>query len=259
MILKNKQIVITRDVKQAAPFIKEIELNGGKAICFPTIVISEPEYWNEVDEKQNRLSDYDWLVFTSANSVMFFIKRLQRNEIKLPPVRIAAIGSKTNKILQEFGCSAHLLPDNFTAMSLLSSFEQDDIKNKRILLPVSDIARNELYEGLRQRGAEVDRVVVYQNRMNDPENKKDVITLIQKNKIDVLTFFSPSAVRNFIKIIGPKVVDMIRRHRTVIAVIGPTTADAVRELNLTPTIESVNSTSDDLIRAIKAYYETVKD
>lgn len=259
MILTDKRILITRDARQAEPFAAAIASYGGTEICFPTIAISEPESWGEVDKRINRLSEYDWLIFTSANSVEYLMHRLHILKIKLPALDIAAIGSKTQKSLQECGYAADVLPDIFTAAELLKTLKTENLVGKRVLLPVSDIARQELSDGLRELGANVDRVVVYQNDIADPENKKYVLDLIQQNKIDVLTFFSPSAVYNFCTIVGRYALETIRQHDIVIAVIGPTTADAVLQSGLTPHIEPKNSTSRDMLNAMINYYQNKKD
>ena len=259
MILKNRQILITRDARQAASLTKDIERHGGTAICFPTIAITGPESWEQVDEALSHLSDYDWIVFTSANSVKFFVNRMRSQQIEYPAARIAAIGSKTNNLLQEAGLTAQLVPENFTAASLLESFEHKDVQNKRFLLPVSDIAREELYNGLQHLGTHVDRLVVYQNRLNEPDNKDEVLAAIQSGEIDVLTFFSPSAVFNFAEIVDQHALDTVRESRTAIAVIGPTTADAVRKLGLKPHIEPEKSTSEDLLNALLDYYQNPKE
>lgn len=259
MILANRRIVVTRDARQAAAFVRDIERHGGAAICFPTIAITPPESWNPVDEALRRLSEYNWIVFTSANSVRFFVNRMREQQIEFPAVHIAAIGSKTNSLLQESGLEAHLLPENFTAASLLKSFEHQELRNSRFLLPVSDIAREELYKGLQNLGARVDRLVVYQNRLNEPDDKTKIIAAIQNGEIDVLTFFSPSAVKNFSEIVGSRTLEAVRERHTVIAVIGPTTADAVRHIGLTPHIEPQTSTSEDLLNAILDYYHNPKE
>lgn len=259
MILTNKKILVTRDQEQAQSFVKMIKAHGGTALCFPTIAIQAPETWQNVDEKLHKLSSYDWIIFTSANSVRFLLKRLDDKSIQLPHIRIAAIGNKTNKILQEFRYRAHVLPDNFTAASLLKTLKQQDLSSTRILLPVSDIARQELYDGLIKLGANVDRVVVYRNRLNEPDNKNEVINLLQNGKIDMLTFFSPSALVNFAKIVGTEMLETIQRQNIAIAVIGPTTAQAAQELGFTPQIEPVNSTSENMIEAILEYYKIVKE
>ena len=186
------------------------------------------------------------------------MNRLESKGIQIPNAIIAAIGSKTKELLQEYGLSAHVLPEKFTAASLLKTIEQKKIKNTQVLLPVSAIARDELYMGLKSLGANVQRIVVYQNRLNQPKNKDNVIKAILNGNIDMLIFFSPSAVQNFASIIGQYTLAEIRHLKLLVAVIGPTTAAAVRELGLTPHIEPLNYTTEELIHAITDYYKTVK-
>lgn len=259
MKLTNKKILVTRDARQAGKFAETIERYGGSTIFFPTISIAKPHSSADLDETLDRLSVYDWIIFTSVNSVSFFIKRLHDKGLKLPRVRMAAIGSKTNNVIQEYGYNAHVLPDSFTAASLLERLKEEKLKDKRVLLPVSDIARKEIYYGLIKLGARVDKVIVYQNRQHVPENKNAVIALIHNAEIDVLTFFSPSAVRNFVEIIGAETLKTIRRQKIPVAVIGPSTANAALEAGLMPQIKPVNSTSENVLEAIVAYYQTTKE
>jgi len=252
-MLTDKKILVTRDINQAEPFVLALKREGAVPVCFPVIAITKPHSWEKVDAGQRSLSEYDWLIFTSENSVTYFFERLHDNHIKLPHIRIAAIGSKTQKALDAYRVSADLIPQAFTAASLLEAFTAFDLKGKRIFLPVSAIARDELYQGLLARGAHVDRIVVYQTQIADPQNKREVIGLLENDEIDILTFFISSAVRNFAKIVGKDVVHLLAENDTPIAVIGPTTAQAVRELSLNPAIAPANATTEELIKAMSDY------
>jgi uroporphyrinogen-III synthase len=67
--------------------------------------------------------------------------------------------------------------------------------------------------------------------------------------IDVVTFTSPSAVRNFAAIYGKEQTSDLLSH-TVVAVIGPVTAEAATHLGLTVTIQPATSTIPALVDAI---------
>ncbi len=55
-----------------------LESYGAKVFVCPTIEIREPESYERLDEALDHLYGYDWLIFTSANGVEFFMKRLTR-------------------------------------------------------------------------------------------------------------------------------------------------------------------------------------
>jgi uroporphyrinogen III methyltransferase/synthase len=79
--------------------------------------------------------------------------------------------------------------------------------------------------------------------------------MLLEGKIDVATFTSPSAIRNFAKIHGAdQVVDLLKH--TVVATIGPVTADAARQLGIPVTIQPKTYTVPALVDAIAAYYST---
>lgn len=70
--LRDRIIVITRALKQAAPFAAILEGYGARVVSCPTIEIVEPESFAPLDEAIGNLYGYDWLIFTSVNGVDFF-------------------------------------------------------------------------------------------------------------------------------------------------------------------------------------------
>ncbi len=101
----------------------------------------------------------------------------------------------------------------------------------RVLLPRADIGREVIADQLREAGAAVTEVVAYRTILEDSqrEGDPDIYGMLLEGRIDVVTFTSPSAVRNFAKIYGAdQVADLLKN--TVVATIGPVTADAARQL-----------------------------
>jgi uroporphyrinogen-III synthase len=78
---------------------------------------------------------------------------------------------------------------------------------------------------------------------------------VLNGEFDVLTFASPSAAANFAALCGPDDLAGVRR-RAKIAVIGPTTADAVRNAGLPVDIIAGEATAAALVRGIEEYYNT---
>jgi uroporphyrinogen III methyltransferase/synthase len=107
--------------------------------------------------------------------------------------------------------------------------------------------------GLRHAGALVTDVVAYRTVLEDAqqEDGPDVYRLLLDNAVDVVTFTSPSAVRNFASIYGKEqTIDLLAR--TTVAVIGPVTAEAATQLGLAVTIQPATSTIPALVEAIAA-------
>ena len=74
--LTGKQILITRARDQSSAFARQLRDQGAEVIEFPTIEIVPPLRWDGLDQAIDRLTSYDWVIFTSINGVHFFWLRL---------------------------------------------------------------------------------------------------------------------------------------------------------------------------------------
>ncbi|MBX5495122.1 MAG: uroporphyrinogen-III C-methyltransferase, partial [Bryobacteraceae bacterium] len=82
--LFGRRIVITRPRGQAEDLALQLHDLGAEAIEYPTIEICPPLSTGPLDAAIERLSSYDWLIFTSVNGVRFFLERLDssRNDLR---------------------------------------------------------------------------------------------------------------------------------------------------------------------------------
>ena len=136
--LAGKRIVITRAHKQAETVARSIEELGGEVIDFPTIEICPPESFAEFDAALDKLSLYDWVIFTSVNSVEPFLERLKlRGETAeaLSAHKVGAIGAETAKRLEAARIRASLVPERYQAEGILDAISPEEICGKRVLIP----------------------------------------------------------------------------------------------------------------------------
>jgi uroporphyrinogen-III synthase len=254
--LAGRSIVITRNENRAGGLIRRIEALGGKAIVFPTIEIRDPDSWQACDNAIRSIDAFDWVVFPSANAAYYFFQRSKKFEVGAVAPKIAAVGKKTADALRRLGRDVDLVPDEFTARGLLQAIANHDVKNKRILLPTSDIARDELNDGLRRLGAHVERVVIYKTAANRSINTDEMSRKIEEGEIDCVTFFSPSAFEYFVELVGEPVIENIKDNSVAIAAIGPTTAGAISARNLDVTIQPRRSLEEELVEALAVFYSS---
>ena len=92
------------------------------------------------------------------------------------------------------------------------------VKGKRILIPASNIARNDLERGLRACGAEVQRIEVYKNIPYKNPQREMLYEKIRDSKVDCITFFSPSAINTFADLMGEKGITLINTKKIPIAI-----------------------------------------
>jgi len=257
MSLRNRTVLVTRQQEQASELIEEVEKRGGEVLLFPTIRILPPESWDACDRVSTSLPDYNGLFVTSTNGAVRFFNRLRERNIpfsSLGNCRIYAVGKKTCDAVKGFGLNVHLVPEEFSAASLAKVLPDEVVRGSRYLFPCGNLATGTLERALRERGAIVDTVVVYRTVAPDEMDARPIIQRILAGDIDVISFASPSAARNFVAVIpgdiAPRLFEKAR-----IAVIGPTTQKALRELGLRADIVAAEATSSGLARAIEQHFE----
>lgn len=275
--LQGKRILVTRTREQASALSERLCSLGAIPIEFPTIRITPPQNWRQLDGALARLyvrdeSGYDWLVLTSVNGVHICFERLRTLGYAaqmMYNVRIATIGPATAAALKHYGMMADLMPDVYVAESVAAALLEDaqrrgtSLAGQRILLARAAGARKVLFTALQDAGALVDEVAAYSTMAVTSENAQghEVLRLLQEQQLDVVTFTSSSTVRNFVAWLkseehaSHKGTDIGIRPLPTIACIGPITAQTARELGLSVDIEAKEFTIDGLVEAISEYYE----
>jgi len=259
MSLQNKTILITRQREQSEEFVAEIERRGGRAVVFPLIRITEPDSWDSCDTVLQRLAEYDGLILTSENGVERFFKRCSQKGIQLSAFRklpIYAVGEKTRRAIERQGLQVRYVPEKFTSASLAKYFKSVEVRSKHFLYPRGNLGNSDLIQYLSDLGATVEPVIVYNNVELDKNSRDELYKQLRSESIDVITFASPSAAINFLKVIPLKKVQQLKRPPKV-AVIGPTTKEAVLKLGLRPDIVAKKSTVSGLVESIEAYYDAI--
>ncbi len=255
--LFGRRIVVTRSREQAGELIDMLEERGAEAIPAPAITIAAPEDPGPLDEACRQARSFNWIVFASANAVDFFMARLLANgDVRdLHGVKLCTVGASAASRLQRHGIRVDLTPAEFRADALLDALKgSGTLKGQRILIPRADIARDRLAEGLREAGAEVVDVVAYRTiPVSSDRDDDDVYGMLLDHQIDAVTFASASAVRNFVAMIGKdQAVDLL--HSTVVASIGPVTAEAAQQLGIETTVMPERYTIPDLVDALVEYF-----
>jgi uroporphyrinogen III methyltransferase / synthase len=134
--------------------------------------------------------------------------------------------------------------------------EAGDVRGLRVLLPRADIGRELVGDELRKQGADVTEVVAYRTVIVEPEREgePDIYRMLLERRIDVVTFTSGSAVRNFVRVLGDEpAADLLRG--TIVASIGPLTAEAAALSNIETSIMPTEHTVPALVDAIVKYFE----
>jgi len=257
--LFGRRVLVTRPREQAVEFVNRLTLLGADAIEAPLIRIEPPEDPGPLRDAAATPDAFDWIVFTSTNAVNAFMKALLEGDgdvrtLKGP--RLCAVGTGTAEKLAHYGLKVDLVPGEFRSEALVSAIKAAGrVDGARVLLPRAHIGQEVVADQLRQAGAVVTDVVAYRTILNDTPRPgdPDVYKLLLEGRIDVVTFASPSAARSFVKIYGAEAATDLLTN-TVVAVIGPATAEVTRQLGLPVTLQPSTYTVAGLVDAIAAHY-----
>jgi len=249
-------ILVTRAAHQQSEIESLIENEGGTPYSIPLIKIDSPESWKDADSAITEIDSFDWILFTSVNGVDGFCGRVKDaggNINQMLPQKIAAVGSKTRKRLEDIGLEVSLQPKKYDADNLLKSFGKEFIHEKRILFPGAEYGREQLIDGFINIGATVISVPVYRTIPNDDVNPNKLISLFEDGVIQVATFFSPSTFKILLSHLPLKVTERTLNKSVAVAVIGSTTSNYVNGLGFKTEIVPEEHTALGLIKAMKSW------
>jgi len=254
--LLGKRVLVTRAAEQAAVMSQRLRALGAEPIELPAIAIARPESFDELDAAIARLSDYRWVIFTSANAVEAFFARLDdtgKDARAFGGVQLAAVGSATAASLHQFGLRADFVPERFVAEDLLAGLLEQGAGEGRVLLPRAAQARDVLPEGLRAAGAEVDVVPVYRTIPGTPAPQ--LLARVQAGEVDIVTLTSSSTARNLATLLHGRLAPL---KAATVACISPLTAEAARAVGFRVDVVATEHTIPGLIAAVVAALEGSK-
>jgi len=243
--LFGQQIMVTRPAGQVCALSNQLLELGADVIEQPAIEISDPRDWEPVDNALSRIEEFDWLVFSSANGVRFFMDRLMstsRDLRSLGSIKLAAVGSVTAQELLRYHLQADVQPNDFRAEALAESLAAD-AGGKRFLLATASRGREVLAEQLEAAGGKVEQVVAYTS--SDVETPSDRSReLLEQGKLDWVTVTSSAIAGSLAKMFGPLL------ENTRLASISPITSNTLRELGFEPSAEATEYTMAGVVEAI---------
>ncbi|NUK30758.1 uroporphyrinogen-III synthase [Parageobacillus sp. VR-IP] len=247
--LMGKTVLVTRGKEQAKTFSEKLRQAGATPIEIPLISISPSSKPETIAECVRHLANYDWLIFTSANGVKFFFPFVKK-ETPLP--KVAVVGKKTAAALKAYGVSPAVVPDEFVAEGVIEALKPLVKPRDRILLVKGNLARPVLRDALINMGADVTDLIAYETSMNE-SGKEQLLYLLRKRKLDVITFTSSSTVQSFMRMMeGEDIASLL--SGCVIACIGPVTKETAEKAGLSVHICPDQYTIDDMIKEMEQYF-----
>lgn len=244
--LFGQRILVTRPDEQADELANQLAELGADISLQPAIRIQPPASWQAVDESIGAIQRFDWVVFSSANGVRYWMDRLLmtgHDARHLRDVRLSAIGPRTAAELSRYYLKADLIPDaDYRAESLADDLLKT-MPAGRFLLVRASRGREALCETLAAGGAHVEQVVAYDS-VDVAQADAEISTRLSSGGFDWITVTSSAIARSLHRLFGEHL-----RHAKL-ASISPITSATLRELGFEPSAEATTYTMPGLVTAI---------
>jgi uroporphyrinogen III methyltransferase / synthase len=244
--LHGRRVVVTRARAQASGLAAALRALGAEVIELPAIRIVPRIDSAEVRDAVQSIHAYALVCLTSPNGVRLLFEALAeagRDARALANATVAAIGPGTAAALAEHGIAADVVPERSIAEALVEALRDFDVAGRPVLVARAAEARDVVPEGLRERGAKVDVVALYETVAEEP----DPAAVDAAGDADYVTFTSSSTVRNLVAAVGERFPEGAR-----VVSIGPVTSEAVREAGLEVDVEADRHDPEGLVAALVA-------
>ncbi|MFA6923277.1 MAG: uroporphyrinogen-III synthase [Bacteroidales bacterium] len=251
--LKNKVIISTRPLSENDAMSEYLKTKSAVILEFPMLEIIPAEINDKIQKSINNISNFNWLIFTSKNGVIYFfnfLEKIKGNKIIPDVIKTAVIGNKTAEELEKNGIKPFFISSGNTSETFLNELLEKHIKtNDNILLVLGKLAGNTIEEGL-NKIADITRIDVYRTIETKIYSKK-IIGKIKSDNYDIIIFTSPSGFNNFIRIM--KENNCVKNFK--IACIGKTTEKEILKHGYKPLIVPSKPDGLSLALEIEKYFK----
>lgn len=249
--LFGQRILVTRPDGDRDGALAKLEVLGAEVLEAAPVKIEPVADPGPMDRAIDRLHDFDWVAFTSANGVRHFLERLEARGLDLRAlgrVKLAAIGPATARALADFHLHADLVPEAYRSEELAAALA-DRVAGQRVLLARADRGRTLLRTEL-ESIAHVEQVAVYHQADVD-SLPAPVMERLAEGSIDWLTLTSTSIAESLHTLLPVSIRGRIGQSLRL-ASISPVTSAAAARLGWTVAVEAQTYTWDGLVEALVA-------
>ena len=240
--LHGEVVAVTRARAQASGLAERLRELGAAVVETPAIRIEPRPVEGELRDAIDRIAEYALVCFTSPNGVHLFFAGLGGDARALASATVAAIGPGTAAALLEHGIRADVVPERFVAEALVEALRSIELDGRRVLIARAAEARSVLPDSLRDRGAQVDDIALY-------DTVAEPLSDAQRGGLEratYVTFTSSSTVRFLLE------ADVRPPAGARIVSIGPVTSATAEEHGLAVDVEAEQHDIDGLVDALVA-------
>jgi uroporphyrinogen-III synthase len=249
----NGMTVLTLESRRGQEMSRLIETYGGKPVHAPAMrevpLSSNPQALKFADALfEGKFDAVVFLTGVGARALVNVVEGVHPTEKffeALRQVSVIARGPKPVAVLREWKVPVALtVPEPNTWREVLEAIDDNklDLRGKQVAVQEYGVSNLELLKGLRERGADVTAVPVYQWEL--PEDTAPLRTAVEEviaRRIDVALFTTSVQIHHLLQIAeqeGKKGALKAGMEHMVKASIGPTTSETLRSHGLLVDLEA---------------------
>ncbi len=254
--LVNRRILITRPVQQQQSLQNAIQQCGGSVASLPLLTIEgivDSEVLQRARTLVQDLDQFHIVIFISSNAVSFGGDLIDDFWPQFPVgISVIAIGESTAQAAStRFACDVIRPTQGSDSEAVLALPALQGVRDKRIAIVRGRGGRELLASSLRERGARVDYIEVYERNASNVDPAA-LSVLVEEQGIDAITVHSGESLNRLIAVSADN-IDKV----TLIPLIVPSLriADQAREAGFQQVINAVGADDGAMIKALSELFE----
>jgi len=267
--LEGKTVAITRPAAQAKEAGKVIEAKGGVPYYIPAIEIKGLTNFVPIKKFITELLEgqVDYVILMSTNGVKHLFSAAEsltetaQLRDGLAKAFVIGVGPRTAQALAEYQVHVDLVPQKYSSEGLVECLQSKVICGKKIRIPRTSNAAPTLAEKLREMGADVQEIYVYESTLPvDEKLKAKFYQDLTSGKIDAIVFGSGLSAKNIFKMLSEKAqmetIRSIVNSKVTTVAIGPTTANALKEMGVKVNVVPADYLFENALEELAKYWST---
>lgn len=245
--LQGQTVVVTRPESQAADLVVKLEQAGAGVIVFPTLSIEPLPLTSQDKSRIMDLDRYDFVMCVSANAARLGLEALADYWPQWPDQQQwIAVGPATGAAMENWQLKLKVAQQGSTSETLLSWPELQNLQEKRVLILRGQSGRETLANTLRERGAQVDYLELYQRALPDVDASRLITPLAAGQRLNI-TVTSGDGLRNLMALV---VEQLSHLQNCPLVVVSGRLAQFAKEQGFRQVIEAKSASGDDIVQAL---------
>ena len=238
MPLSGKSILITRPKYHGNYLYNKLINLGAECYSLPLISIEENK-----EKILDNLENYKVILFCSVNGVNAFINKIEDLRI-LNNIKIGVVGKATFDALKKYKINPDFYPNKFLVEELIKESVNHTNINDNILIITSNLSQVKTEDINKKYNRNFIKLEIY-NTNKIKYKKEELIDYI--NKVNYITFFSPSSVESLLESIDYE-ISLVENKKLVS--IGPITSKKIVDNNLKVYLQAKEYYSEGVIEVL---------